>query len=63
MGADESFESLVQLTNTSKPIKLVCSKYKQFYSACLLGGSIRFLFEIAHENLARPLAFIIEFFF
>jgi hypothetical protein len=28
MGADESFESLDQLINTSKPIKWVCIKYK-----------------------------------
>jgi len=27
MGADEQFESLVQFTNTSKPIKLGCLKY------------------------------------
>lgn len=27
MGADKQFESLVQLINTSKPIKWVCSKY------------------------------------
>jgi hypothetical protein len=27
MGAEEWFESLVQLINTSKPTKLVCSKY------------------------------------
>jgi hypothetical protein len=50
MGGDEQFESLVQLINTSKPIKLVCSKYKQIYTACLFGGLIRFLFEIAHET-------------
>jgi len=34
MGGDEQLESLVQLRNNSKPLKLVCSKYKQFHSAC-----------------------------
>ncbi|RZT96271.1 hypothetical protein EV201_0907 [Ancylomarina subtilis] len=38
MGVDEQFESLVQLINTSKPIKLVCSKYKQIYAAYFFNG-------------------------
>ena len=40
MGVVEQFESLVQLINTSKPLQLVCSKYKQFHLACLFGGLI-----------------------
>jgi hypothetical protein len=50
MGVDEQFGSLVQLRNTSKPLQLVCSKYKQIYAACFFSGLIRFLFEIAHET-------------
>ncbi|MBL4561896.1 MAG: hypothetical protein JKX79_13025 [Labilibaculum sp.] len=40
MGVDEQFESLVQLRNTSKPIK----------SACFFSSLIGQLFEIAHET-------------
>ncbi len=50
MGTDEQFESLVQLINTSKPTKLVCSEYKQINLACLFGALIRLFFEIAHET-------------
>jgi 4-hydroxybenzoate polyprenyltransferase len=35
MGVDEQFESLVQLINTSKPIKWVCIKYKFIWLAFL----------------------------
>ena len=45
MGGDAQFVNGVQLINTSKPTKLVCTKYKQIYSACLLSGLIRQLFE------------------
>jgi hypothetical protein len=38
MGADKQFGSLMQLRNTSKPIKIGLLKYKQFHSACLFGA-------------------------
>jgi len=31
-------------------LKLGCSKYKQFNSACLLGALVRQFFEIAYET-------------
>jgi len=34
MGGDAQFESLIQLTNTSKPPRFSLQKYKQIYAAC-----------------------------
>tara|TARA_R110001583_G_scaffold21807_2_gene82497 strand:- start:48345 stop:48527 length:183 start_codon:yes stop_codon:yes gene_type:complete len=46
MGVDESFESFVQLRNTSKPNKWVCLKYKFIRLAYLARYSLRFVISL-----------------
>jgi len=59
MGGDESLESLVQLTNTSKPTKLVCSKYIGNLLGLLIWRIDKFTLLNRPRNLARPLPTIL----